>query len=322
MKDARRWGLDGNGKKIGWRIGMACVGGLLALWLAGATPAYGAESGLRFTMPWDGGFNLKGSPEAFDNFVAPVSNPIYAEDPRNTTEFRAVYVWQQIPSDNPLGHGHIDAWAFPFSIALSENFSIIATKAGVVHMDSEAIDGRDGWMDINIGAKWTFLRDDANGFLLSCGATYEAPWGSHDVYQGKSDGDFNLFLTGGKEWGNLHVLGTTGFRLPCNRNSTSTAWYWNAHVDYKVLPWLAPFLEINGIHWIDGGEEFPFDFEGGDLINLGSSDVTGNDLVTLAPGIRFPINRNLSFGVAYEFPVTGREDLLNQRWTFDVVLRY
>ena len=334
MKGERLWthgnrrNGSGGGKQGTWRrVGTACVLGLLAVWFVSAGPALAAdgsaaEPGLRFTLPWDGGFNLKGSPEAFDNFVAPVSNPIYAEDPRNTTEFRAVYLWQQTPGDSTLQHGHVDVWAFPFSVALTENFSIIATKAGVAHIDTGLLDGRDGWLNISIGGKWTFLRDDANGFLASVGATYEIPCGQHPVFQGKSDGEFNLFLTSGKEFGNLHLLGTTGFRIPCNHHESSSAWYWNGHIDYKVLPWLVPFFEINGIHWIDGGDEFPFDFEGGDLINLGSHDVTGNDLVTLAPGVRFVINRNLSCGVAYEFPVTGREDILNQRWTFDIILRY
>ena len=325
----RHYEYVGAGRGVSRKAAIVCVWAALAVFVVGAMPAFAeapsskdAMPGLRFTFPWDGGFTLKGSPAAFDNFVAPVSNPIYARDPRNTTEFRPTYIWQQIPDGNTLRHGHVDVFAFPFSIALTENFSIIAIKSGAAHIDSKVLDGRDGWLNIAAGVQWTFLRDDANGFLMTAGATYEIPLGQHEVFQGKSDGEFNIFLSAGKEWGNLHVLGTTGFRLPCHKHEGSSAYYWNAHVDYKVLDWLVPLLEINGIHWIDGGREFPFNFEGGDLINLGSGDVTGNDLVTLAPGVRIVINRNLSFGVAYEFPISAREDMLNQRWTFDMILRY
>jgi hypothetical protein len=54
-------------------------------------------------------------------------------------------------------------------------------------------------------------------------------------------------------------------------------------------------------------------FEGADVVNLGSQGVSGNTLLTLAAGARLPITRHVSLGAYYEFPLTEREDIFEQR---------
>jgi hypothetical protein len=44
--------------------------------------------------------------------------------------------------------------------------------------------------------------------------------------------------------------------------------------------------------------------------------------VTLAFGGRIPLGRHVSFGGAYEFPVTSREDLFDQRVTFNLLVEF
>lgn len=62
--------------------------------------------------------------------------------------------------------------------------------------------------------------------------------------------------------------------------------------------------------------------EGGDLFNLGSAGVTGNDLVTQAVGAKLKPRRNTELGIAYEFPLTERKGLLEDRLTVDLIFRY
>jgi hypothetical protein len=66
----------------------------------------------------------------------------------------------------------------------------------------------------------------------------------------------------------------------------------------------------------------PLDFEGFDLTSFGSSNVEGNDVVTLGVGFRTPINACTTFGAAYEWALTDREDLFEERITCDLSYRF
>ncbi len=62
--------------------------------------------------------------------------------------------------------------------------------------------------------------------------------------------------------------------------------------------------------------------EGGDLFNFGSTGVAGNDIVTGAFGMKYKPCKNTEVGVAWEAPLTDRRDVLDNRLTFDFILRY
>lgn len=62
--------------------------------------------------------------------------------------------------------------------------------------------------------------------------------------------------------------------------------------------------------------------EGLDLINLGSPGVTGNNIVTQAFGAKLKPSGNQEIGLAYEIPLTRREDILENRITVDWIFRY
>jgi len=62
--------------------------------------------------------------------------------------------------------------------------------------------------------------------------------------------------------------------------------------------------------------------EGGDLFNLGSVGVAGNDIVTGAIGLKLKPHAGMEIGVAWEVPLTRRRDLLENRLTVDWILRY
>ena len=44
--------------------------------------------------------------------------------------------------------------------------------------------------------------------------------------------------------------------------------------------------------------------------------------MTLAFGARIPVTKHISLGAAYEFPVTDREDIFNERVTWSVMLEF
>src|SRR5207244_1255326 len=74
--------------------------------------------------------------------------------------------------------------------------------------------------------------------------------------------------------------------------------------------WLYTLAEANWFHWTQGGDRGlpPALGEGDGLINLGTSGVAGNDLVTGAVGLKAIVNRHLDIGTAYEFPLSNRKD--------------
>ena len=172
--------------------------------------------------------------------------------------------------------------------------------------------------------KYNLIQDCQSQTLLSAGFTYELPVGSGSALQGNGDGEFNLFATGGTEFlDDWHFVTASGFRLPANRSNNSQMWYWSNHIDRQLGDTGLYLLgEANWYHWMRSGSRFPLPVEGGDLINLGSRGVAGNDIVTGALGVKYKPADNMELGVAWEVPLTDRRDILHDRFTFDWIIRY
>lgn len=271
-----------------------------------------------------GPFGLIGPSDAcFSNFITPVTNTLFFEDPRTLTELRPIYIYHNIPNGTPIGGGSVQGWAAQFRIALTERLSIIATKDGYIHLNNDALGEHDGWADLAAGLKYNLFRDVCNQQLLSTGFVYEIDMGEHQVLQGRGDGEFHFFLSGGSQIGDYgHWVSGTGFRIPTDHTARSQMWYWSNHWDYALTDSLYSLVELNWYHWMRSGEALPFNFEGGDVFNLGSTDVAGNDIVTAAVGGRYKATDGVIFGCAWEFPLTNRRDLLHDRLTVDMILRY
>lgn len=267
------------------------------------------------------------SDACFSDFVSPISNPLFFEDPRTLSEVRVIFANHWIPDSNPVFNGgNAQYLAAQIRVALTERLSVIATKDGYIWLDSNneaAIPDRDGWADVAAGLKYNLIRDVDSQFLLSVGTTYEIDAGSHKVFQGQGDGEFHIFSTMGAALGEkTHWLSGTGFRLPVDTDARSQMWYWSNHLDHEVVEsWYAIF-EVNWFHWLQSGQALPVSFEGGDLFNLGSTDVAGNDIVTMAVGAKKKFGAYNELGVGYEFPVTNRKDLLQSRLYVDLIVRY
>ncbi|MFK8115123.1 MAG: hypothetical protein AB8B91_23175, partial [Rubripirellula sp.] len=215
-----------------------------------------------------------------------------------------------------------------FRVALTDRLSLIAVKDGFIVDNTEgALDGLldDGWADVSAGLKYNFLRDTQRGTLGSVGFTYEIPVGSNRALQSVGDGEFHLFATAGQRlWdGNAHLLSSFGYRLPVDGDRQSSAVHWSNHFDVKVAKRLYAFTEVAWWHWTDDANNgAPLGVSGQDLFNLSVSNVDGNDLVTQNVGFKFKPRRNIEAGFAYEFPLTNFEDVIEDRVTLDLIVRY
>lgn len=263
----------------------------------------------------------------FSEFVSPITNPLFFEDPRTLTEVRTIFAQHWIPESNPVFQGgQVQYVAVQARVALTERLSIIANKDGYIWLESgndAAIPDADGWADVAAGLKYNVIRDPENQFLVSLGTTYELDVGTHRVFQGRGDGEFHVFASAGALLApDIHWLTASGFRLPTDTSARSQMWYWSNHWDYHVGKGWYGLFECNWFHWMQSADALPVNFEGLDLFNLGAADVAGNDLVTVGFGAKKRFGRMNEFGVAWEVPVTERRDIIASRLYVDLILRY
>ena len=266
------------------------------------------------------------SDRAFSGFIEPLTNPVYFEDPRSRTRLRLLFVNQMIPEDTPiLEGGDFQAYGAQVTVAINERFAIIAEKDGYIELQADGLPNEEGWADIATGFKYVFVRDVENQFLLTGGMMYEWSNGSRNVFQGNGDGTYNFFLSTAKEFGDCgewHLMGTAGWHLPGHGGEESESIFYNLHIDRRLTDKLYVLAEMTGTHYTESGRRLPVSFEGGDLINLGATDVAGNHIVSMAFGGAYKFNQHMEFAAAYEVPVTEREDIMDNRVTAYLALVY
>ncbi len=274
---------------------------------------------------------LRQSDHCFDDFISPMINPVFFEDPRTLTELRPIYIRHETP--NRIGAlalpgGNVQLFAAQFRIALTERLSLIATKDGFIVSDIDGPLGDlldDGWADVSAGLKYNLLRNPDTGTLWSLGGVYEIPMGSSRSLQAIGDGEFNLFTSFGQRYanGNAHWLSTFGYRLPVDESVQTTAIHWSNQFDVRLTKKVYLLTGFAWWHWVDDAETgLPLGIGGQDLFNLSSTNVTGADLVTQNVGLKYKPSGNFEAGLAYEFPLTEYEDLIDNRVQLDLIFRY
>ncbi len=262
---------------------------------------------------------FQGTTPCFDGFISPISNPVFFEDPRTVSELRPIFIHHEVPK--AAGGGHVNLIAVQIRAAITDRLSLIATKDGYATSTNPLID--DGWGDLSLGLKYGLIQDAANQRLLSAGLTFELPTGSTQTLQGNGDGEFNLFVTGGTEFlDRWHFMSATGFRLPVDTSAENQIWYWSNHVDRQFGDKLYGLIETNWYHYMSNGNAGVPGVGGGDLFNLGSPGIAGDDLVTLAFGLKYKPTTMTELGVAYEIPISDREDVIRNRTTVDFIYRF
>lgn len=120
----------------------------------------------------------------------------------------------------------------------------------------------------------------------------------------------------------MHLISASGIRVPVDSDLQNRMMYWSNHLDYAVTRKLYALTEINWYNYLSSGNGPLAGVEGGDLFSLGSSNVTGNDIVTQAAGFKYKGASNRELGAAFEFPLTDRKDVIKNRFTLDYIIRY
>ncbi len=260
------------------------------------------------------------SDHSFDRFISPMTNPVFFEDPRTLTEARMVFLQHNVPG--AAGGGDVRLVAMQLRAALTDRLSIVAAKDGFIMSTNPLIN--DGWADFDVGLKYNFYADPQSQRLLSGGFAYELPVGTPRALQGSGDGELHFYLSGGAQLGeHSHWISSSGFRAALDEDTDSDLWYWSNHFDYEFHDRWYFLTELNWFNWTRAGANPALNgVEGGDLFNIGSTGVAGNDIVTNAVGLKFKRNRHREFGVAFEYPLTDRRDVLETRITADWIFRY
>ncbi|MBL9115697.1 MAG: hypothetical protein JNJ83_11875 [Verrucomicrobiaceae bacterium] len=206
--------------------------------------------------------------------------------------------------------------------ALTDRLAFIATQDGFFNIDLDAGASLDGWMDLAAGFKYALIDDPANQFILTPGFTFHIPTGSEEVFQGRGSGEWNVFVSAEKGFDNLHITGNVGARIPNDSDEQSTILHYSLMVDYYVHQYFIPFVVANGWTVLSDGNNIPLTSEGYDVINFGSSLADGVTQMTVGAGFRSRLTKNIDFGAAYELAVLSPEGLTDDRFTFDISIRF
>jgi hypothetical protein len=273
------------------------------------------------------------SDHCFDNFISPVTNPFLFEDPRALTEVRPIIIYQSIPDKNYLFKGgDMEFFGLQGRVAFSPNWSLVINKLGLIAIQPASgsfLHDANSISEIDLGPKFTFLRSDACKTVGAVGLTFQIPAGTSATFQNTGTLSLVPYLSmaqqfGKTPWGSFDALGTLGYALSVD-NQRSEYLFLSLHLDFNVgdLNKIYPFLEMNWFHYTAGGQARNFGFEGTDLINFGSAHVGGDDdNLSFAVGARYKFSECFQAGIATEFPINGRHDLMDFRLTFDLIFRY
>lgn len=288
------------------------------------------DKGFWDRFPWIpslSSFNFR-SDHDFDHMISPMSNPYFFEDPRSLTEFRPIILWQKLRGDNPLTRGG-DAVLYTFQgrLAFNEYWSLVIHKFGFTTLDvgddpvnPPLVPGGSGLTDLQIGPKFTFWRNRDTGTIAALGANFEIPTGSSRVLQGNG-GAVTPYLTAAQRIWDFNLMGAAGYRFGFS-SQRADMFFVSGHIDYNFANKFFPLAEINWYRYTKNGNRFASDVEGGDAFTVGSDNVKGNNLLTVALGARYKFSESFQIGAAYEFPVIKDNDLMRWRLNFDLILRY
>jgi hypothetical protein len=280
----------------------------------------------------EGGRSPFQSDIGFNVFSSPITNPFLFEDPRALTEVRPIFMWQGTPTSNPIFHGGDIVFAgFQARLALTQRLSVVMNELGAIWMEPHNPVGdfatHSGISELRIGPKYTFYRCEESGCVAAAGLTFDIPIGPHKVFQDTGSLSLEPYVSVGKNfgasaYGSFNFLGTIGYSVAADSQRTDFL-FTSLHLDYDVgrLHIIYPMIELNYFYYASSGSVQPVNFEGRDLFNFGATSVSGHNSTSMAIGARYKFNECWQAGLAYEFPLSGK-DLMDFRITADVIYRF
>ncbi|MCA8952388.1 MAG: hypothetical protein KDE27_22955 [Planctomycetes bacterium] len=260
--------------------------------------------------------------KGFKSFHEPLGQPLYFESPFNESNVRALFLRHEFANDSALMGGDLTVYAVQARLAINERLQFIATKDGYSDLNSGLVKD-DGWNDIGIGLKYVAYADPTAAAIVSTGLRYTAENGDRKVLQGGVD-EFSPFVSFGKGWDDLHLLGGACLRVPTNSSDGNVVGHWDLHLDYDVNPEsegrFAPLIEIHGVHYLDDGAS-GLPVGGLDYANLGSQP-RKHFVAWGGIGARYEISR-YELGATYEYAITDpKDDIFESRITIDFIVRW
>jgi hypothetical protein len=321
---------------------LALSAALCGLSLLVVSPAVAAECDALFPD-----FNCEDREVRPDGSVMPMSFPNLFEDPYITSGLNAVGIYHGFPNSSVFAGGKIGVLALQARLAITDRLAFIATKDGYSWIDSDSpvIRNSKGFFNITAGLKyaaWQWQGDgEGESAILSPSLRYEIPLGQKDAYQGHDSGAIIPALSGGYHNDGWNVIGDLGGQWGLDDDKSTSNIFYNVHLSHAFpfeqwrIRFLVPFMELNGLHYVRSGEGRrkintrlgtlrlrtgtnalglrPFD--GVDVANLGADRIAGGDFVTMAWGLRLPLDNDLSLGASYERPLSNRKDIWEERVT-------
>ncbi len=279
------------------------------------------------------GRSLFESDHGFDVFSSPVSNPFLFQDPRALTEIRPLFIHEGSSTKNGVFHGgDIDYFGLQGRLALTERLSLVMSEFGLIwvepHDTAAGFGAHDGISELRIGPQYAFYRCEQSGTIAAAGLLFDIPIGPSKVFQDTGSLSLQPYVSFGQNFlkssfGSFNFLSTIGYSVATD-SKRSDYFYSSYHFDYDVanLHKIYPLIEFNYYHYTDAGKDRPLGFEGLDLINFGSTGVSGRDYLSMAVGARYKFSERFQTGLAFEFPLTDPHDLLDYRLNLDVIFRW
>ena len=300
-------------------------------------PGFGERLGTRI-QEMMGGHSVDGDRKWFQSeqvlcdFISPLSNPFYFEDPRTLTEIRPIVMWQQIPSGQPSFRGG-NAWFFGLQgrLAITDRFSLVVNKLGVQTFnpgDGSSLSNGASITELWFGPKYNFYRDADNHALISAGLQFQVPLGG-GAFQNTPGASIVPYVSAAKrllftELGTFNGMATTGFSF-ATKNERSNYFFSSAHLDFDIGNGhrFFPLMELNWFSYTRSGNANPgFPDEGRDLANFGAG-ASGTNSLSGTLGMRWrSLNKRWEIGGGFEFPLFGQRGILQNRVTFDFIWKF
>jgi hypothetical protein len=276
----------------------------------------------------------------FSNFIGFMSNPLQNIDPRSLTQIAPLFLSSWVGTSPALPDLNGQVYGPAISVALSDRFCVGLNQGGYAVINTDRNDNRhplldllaktrgqefggtrDGFLNVGGYAQYTLIEDVENQFLATVGVRMVVPCGSHEVFQGYGPAIMAPYVTVGKELGNFHVLGTTGYQFPLRSGDQGTElFYLNAHLDHEFCGWIYPLVEVN---WTNHSTSVPLTLPTRHgLIDMGNYEDSGN-VATLAVGMNLVLIRDrLEFGAVYVHALATQHNIDIDGMLVKLLLRY
>lgn len=272
------------------------------------------------------------SDKAFCDFVSPLSNPFYFEDPRSVSELRTIGFYQVIPSSDGFFQGG-NAWFFGGQgrLAFTPRISLVVHKFGYTAFNpgsGSIYQGGGGLSELWLGPKVVVYRDTEFKSLISIGTQFQIPLGSPAALQDTGSLSIVPYVSAAQKLmatqiGTFNGMATAGYSFSTT-GARSEFFYSSAHLDFDIANGhrFYPLAELNWFSYTTNGNARPITTEGRDFANVGAA-AKGNNLVTWTLGLRWrSLNARWEVGSGYEGYMFGQKGLFDGRFMLDFIWRF